>query len=216
MRRFALALAVALSTPILMGAGTSVFPSLRHDQLSPADRDELDALSAYWNGIATLKGGFVQIAPSGDVSEGQFYLSKPGRLRFEYKPPVPTLLVADGHTVAVANRRLNTVDRYPLFETPLGLILDKTIDIRHSPQFVGIEHQQGSVIVKMRGNQAHTRANISLVFSEPNYELLQWTVLDDQGLATTVALRDVQPGAVLAPSLFVLPDKNPFARNRQN
>lgn len=210
MRRFALVLLVALSTPLLMGAGDSVFPSIRTRTMTQADRDELDAISAYLNSIVTLKGGFVQIAPTGDMSEGTFYLSKPGKLRFEYNPPAPILLVADGHNVAVANRQLRTVDTYPLFETPLSLILNKTVDLRHSPQFVSMQHQQGSVVINMRSNQAHSKANITLVFSEPVYELRQWTVLDNQGLATTVALRDLQPGATVSPSLFVLPDKNSF------
>jgi outer membrane lipoprotein-sorting protein len=212
MRRLAFALLVALSTPLLMGAGDSVFPSIRTRAMTQADRDELDAVSAYLNSIVTLKGGFIQIAPSGDMSEGTFYLSKPGKLRFEYNPPVPTLLVADGHGVAVVNKRLKTIDTYPLFETPLHLILDKTIDIRHSPQFVSMQHQQGTVVINMRSNQAHSKANISLVFSEPAYELRQWTVLDNQGLATTVALRDLQPGATVSPSLFVLPDKSSLGR----
>ncbi|HXC56752.1 MAG TPA: outer membrane lipoprotein carrier protein LolA [Rhizomicrobium sp.] len=216
MRRFAIALLLAAAAPIFMGAGGSVFPSIHESQLSPADRDELDAVSAYLNGITTLKGGFLQIEPSGNVSEGTFYISKPGKMRFEYKPPSATLMVADGHTVAVANTRLNTVDLYPLWETPLGLILNKTIDIRHNPQFVSLEHQQGSLVINMRTNQSHTRANIALVFSEPEYELRQWTVIDNQGSSTTVALRDLVPGATLAPSLFVLPQKNPAPRGRQD
>jgi outer membrane lipoprotein-sorting protein len=208
MRRLALVLLVALSTPLLMGASDSVFPSIRSRTLTQADRDALDAVSAYLNSIGTLKGSFVQIAPSGEMSEGSFYLSKPGKLRFEYNPPVPTLLVADGHGVAVVNKQLKTIDKYPLYETPLKLILDKNVDIRHSPQFVSMQHQQGTLVINMRSNQAHSKANITLVFSEPVYELRQWTVLDNQGLATTVALRDLQPGATLSPALFVLPDKS--------
>ena len=214
MRRIVLALFVALLSPLVMGAGSgdSVFPGLRHLDLSSKDRDALDAVSAYLNSIVTLKGGFVQIEPDGNVAEGTVYISKPGKMRFEYKPPVPTLVVADGATVAVANTRLNTVDKYPLFETPLSLILNKTIDIRHSPNLVSMEHQGGQLLVHLRGNQAHTKANITLTFAEPQYELLQWTVVDDQGLSTTVALRNVQSGAVLAPSLFVLPDKSAAPR----
>jgi outer membrane lipoprotein-sorting protein len=212
MRRIALALFVALLSPLVMGAGDSVFPSLRHLDLSSRDREELDAISAYLNGIITLKGGFLQIEPDGNVAEGTVYISKPGKMRFEYKPPVPTLVVSDGSTVAVANTRLNTVDKYPLFETPLSLILNKTIDIRHSPNLVSIAHQGGQFLVHLRGNQAHTKANITLTFAEPQYELLQWTVIDDQGLSTTVALRNLQAGAVLAPSLFVLPDKSAAPR----
>src|SRR6185437_11744337 len=174
MRRTALALLVALGSPLLMGAGDSVFPSLRHVDLSAADRDALDAISAYMNGITTMKGNFIQVEPSGNVDEGRFYISKPGRMRFEYAAPVPTLLVADGSTVAVANTRLKTIDRYPIFETPLDVILSKSIDIR------------------------------------------QWTVIDNQGLSTTVALRDVVSGGNLPASLFVLPDKASLAHRPQN
>ncbi len=205
MRRFAFALLLAVSAPLLMEAGQPA--PQRHLDLSAADRDALDAVSAALNGITTLRGGFYQIEPSGALTEGTFYIAKPGRLRFEYKPPSPTLIVSDGRTVAVANRRLATVDRYPLNDTPLRLIVGNNIDIRHNPQLVSVAHQQGAIVIGMRTSTNRAKANLALVFSEPDYELRQWTVVDDQGLSTTVALRNVVPGTPLAPALFVLPDK---------
>ncbi len=213
MRRFGFALFVLFAAPLLVGAGQPA-PE-RHLDLSEADRAALDVISANLNGVATLKGAFVQIDPSGDVDQGTFYISKPGKMRFEYKPPSPTLIVSDGRTIAVTNTRLNTVDRYPLSETPLGLVLGNNIDLRHNPALVSVQHEQGSIVVGARTNNGMKRANISLVFSDPGYELRQWTVIDNQGLTTTVALRDLVPGAVLSPSLFLLPDRNPFARHTQ-
>jgi outer membrane lipoprotein-sorting protein len=213
MRRFRFALLVLFATPLLEGAGQPA-PE-RHLDLSEADRVALDAISANLNGVATLKGAFVQIDPSGDLDQGAFYISKPGKMRFEYKPPSPTLIVSDGRTIAVANTRLNTVDRYPLSETPLGLVLGNNVDLRHNPALVSVQHEQGSIVIGARTNNGMKRANISLVFSDPGYELRQWTVVDNQGLTTTVALRDLVPGAVLSPSLFLLPDRNPLARHPQ-
>ncbi len=213
MRRPVFALLTLLATPLLMGGGQPAPP--RHLELTDAERAELDAISAYLNGIVTLKGGFIQIEPSGNVDQGSFYISKPGRMRFVYDPPSPTLIVADGHTVAVANTRLNTVDRYPLSETPLGLVVGNDIDLGHDPALLSVQHEQGSIVLGVRTNNSMSRANISLVFSEPQYELRQWSVIDNQGLTTTVALRDVVAGVILSPSLFHLPDKNPFARHPQ-
>ena len=213
MRRSAFALLALFVAPVLMGAGQSA-PE-RHLDLSEADRAALDAISANLNGVATLKGGFVQIDPSGDVDQGAFYISKPGKMRFEYNPPSPTLIVADGHTIAVANRRLNTVDRYPLSETPLGLVLGDNIDLRHNAALFSVQHEQGAIVIGARTDNGMKRANISLVFSDPGYELRQWTVIDNQGLTTTVTLRDLVSGSALSPSLFLLPDRNPFARHRQ-
>jgi outer membrane lipoprotein-sorting protein len=174
---------------------------------SAADRVELDRVSAYLNSIRTMKGGFVQIDPNGDVDQGTFDISKPGRMRFEYNPPAPTLIVSDGTTVAVSNARLKTVDSYPLDQTPLDLILGDKIDLAGSHEIVGIAHQQDAFIVKARSRGGRTQGNITLTFSEPELELRQWTVIDNQGLSTTVALRDVQTDIDLPGSLFVLPDK---------
>jgi outer membrane lipoprotein-sorting protein len=212
MRRPVLGLLTLLAAPLLMGAAQPAPP--RHLDFSEADSTALDEISHYMNGIATIKGKFVQIGPSGDVDQGAFYISKPGKMRFVYDPPSPTLIVADGHTVAVANTRLNTIDRYPLSETPLGIVLGNDVDLRHDLSLVSVQHQPGSIVLGVRTDIHLSKANISLVFSDPGYELRQWTVIDNQGLTTTVALRDVVPGESLAPSLFQLPDRNPFARHR--
>ena len=214
MRLFALSIFALLAAPLLMGAGKPA--PAHHLVVGDADRAALDAISAYLNGITTLKGAFIQIGPDGNLSQGAFYISKPGKMRFEYKPPSPTLIVADGETVAVANIRLNTVDRYPLSQTPLDLVLGNDIDLKNDPQIVDLTHQQGSIVIGARTTSTMTRPNIMLVFSEPQYELRQWSVVDNQGLTTTVALRGAVSGGTLSPLLFRLPDKNPFARHPQD
>jgi len=213
MRRFVFALLVLIAAPVLTGASHPAPP--HRPALDEAERAALDAISARLNELGTLKGEFTQINPDGSTSEGTFFISKPGKMRFEYKPPTPTLIVADGATVAVANTKLNTVDRYPLSETPLGLVLGNDVDLKNDTALVSIERQQGTIVIGARTNANMSRANISLVFTDPGYELRQWTVIDNQGLTTTVALRDLVAGAVLPPSLFLLPDKNPFARHPQ-
>ena len=135
-------------------------------------------------------------------------------MRFQYEPPAPTLIVSDGSTVAIENIKLKTVDRYPLSQTPLDLILADTIDLKRNHEIVGVEHQQDALIVKARSSNFGVHADITLTFAEPSLELRQWTVIDNQGLSTTVALRDVQTGVDLPASLFVLPDKNPFAHKK--
>ena len=205
MRRAAIALLLALfSAPALSLPGT----------YTPADRAELDRISAYLNSISTMKGGFVQIDPNGDVDQGTFAISKPGRMRFEYKPPAPTLIVSDGKTVAVANSRLRTVDTYPLDQTPLDIILGDKVDLAGSHEIVGVARQQDTFVVKARSRGGRAQGNITLTFSEPDLELRQWTVIDNQGLSTTVALRNVQTGVAIPGSLFVLPDKGALRGTR--
>lgn len=204
LRRFVLSLLIVPLAIGLGGAGQSV--PKRRIEFSKTDREDLNRVSAYLNSIRTLKGDFVQIGPQGQLDQGTFTLQKPGRIRFEYLPPNPTLIVSDGRTVAVANKKLKTVDRYPLSATPLDLILADEIDLVHNSAILAVLHQPGTIAVLARTNTNRNTANIRLIFSDPAIELRQWTVIDDQGLSTTVALRALEPGATLPGSLFVLPD----------
>ena len=170
---------------------------------------ELDKLSAYLNGIHTLKSNFVQLGPQGELAQGEFDLAKPGRLRFSYNPPSPIVIVATGGDIYVKNTQLNTVDRSSLSDTPLDLLLNQDIDLRHDPMITGIEQQPGALVVHARAATTRNQSNITLVFSYPAIELRQWMVKDNQGGVTTVALTGLQTGAVLPDSLFTAPQKDP-------
>lgn len=204
MRRILLAALIACA---LAPAARAEPPSFQRLERSEADIEDLDRISAYLNSIHTLKGSFIQIGPDGQVDQGTFYISKPGRMRFEYNPPNPVLVVSDGSTVAVANRRLNTVDHYPLFSTPLSLILSDDLNLKRNRSIAGITREPGEIIVSARAASAKVNGNLTLVFSDPGLELRQWTIVDGQGLSTTVSLRDLQPGTNLDPALFTLPAK---------
>ncbi|MDE2183873.1 MAG: outer-membrane lipoprotein carrier protein LolA [Alphaproteobacteria bacterium] len=204
-RRFAALFGLVLLAVAAGGAGQPP-PPAEAAHLSQADLADLDKVSEYLNSIHTLQGDFVQIDPNGDTDQGRFYLAKPGRLRFEYDPPSPLLIVSDGRFVSVANTKLKHVDRYPLSATPLDLIVGDNIDLRHSKEILAVEHQSDTLIILARTSTNRTKANLRLEFTYPIIELREWTVLDDQGLKTTVALRGLEQGVALNDSLFVMRD----------
>lgn len=204
MRRLAHFFLIALAAAGLGGAGQPAPKPLI--EFSDTDRADLDRVSAYLNSLRTLQGDFVQIGPDGQIDQGRFYIEKPGRVRFEYRAPNPVLIVSDGRTVAVANRKLKTVDRYPLSATPLDLILSDNLDLSHNNSILGVRHEVGALIVEARTSTNRSTPNLRLVFADPELELRQWTIVDDQGLPTTVALRDLQTGVFVDSQMFVLKD----------
>ena len=197
---------VFLIGALLVATAAGQAPPSRLPEFSDADRADLDRISAYLNSIRSLRGDFVQIDPNGDFEQGRFYLQKPGRLRFEYQPPSPVLIVSDGRTVAVSNSRLKTVDRYPLSATPLDLILGDDVDLRRDSSVMAVVRQPGNLMIEARTSRNRSKPNIVIAFSDTPLELKQWTVIDDQGLSTTVALRNVESGIALDGTLFVLRD----------
>lgn len=208
MRRVLLILFFALAAT---GANAAALVPQHYARFTDAQRSELTRLSDYLNSIRTLQGAFTQIDPNGSLEQGTFYLSKPGRMRFSYEPPNPLLIVSDGTTVAVKNSKLNTTDRYPLTDTPLDLILGDKVDLNRNLAITGMAEDATGITIHARSQSSHAQGDISIVFAKEPLELRQWTVVDAQGLQTTVALRDVQTGVTLPGTLFVLRDeKSPF------
>src|SRR6266496_6370779 len=88
--------------------------------------------------VQTMIGDFVQVGPDGRRAEGKIYLQKPGRIRFEYNPPSPIELVADGSSLVVRDRKLATQDLYPLSQTPLRFLLADRIDLMRETNVVSV------------------------------------------------------------------------------
>ena len=207
MHRFKAVFCALLSAAFLSGAGQA--PPPRRIDFTPEQQAALDKVSAYLNGIHSLRADFVQIGPQGGVDQGEVAIQKPGQIRFEYRPPSPVSIVATGGQVYVKNSKLNTVDNYDLSDTPLGLLLNETVDLKTNKAVLGIVEQEGAIIVRARTSTNRNNSNITLMFTAPAIELRQWTVKDAQGGNTTVALRNLQPGATLDPALFAVPVKAP-------
>jgi len=206
MRRFRLCLAAGLSIVLLGGAGQPV-PQRLYQAYSDQQKADLDKISTYLNGFQSLKASFVQIGPEGGLDQGEVSIQKPGQIRFEYRPPSPVLVVATSGSVYVKNSRLNTLDQYDLSDTPLGLLLNSRVDLKTNKAVIGVSEQNGTITVRARTTANRNDSNIALVFSTPGIELRQWTVRDDQGGNTTVALQNLQRNAKLDTALFAAPAK---------
>jgi len=181
-------------------------PAVAPAKMSGADARDLTRISNYLNGVKTLEGSFVQIGHDGELSEGLFYLRRPGRIRFEYKPPNPALVIADGTWVGVYDTRLNTLDRIPLKSTPLHLLLKKRVNLRKEKAVRSIERGAGQMRVTAIDPDEPDQGSITMVFAENPLELRQWIVVDAQGLTTTVALGEVRSNIKIDPNLFFIED----------
>ena len=197
---------IAVCAVLALGvtAAALAAPTQMRRSFNAAQKADLKRVSDYLNAVHTLKGGFVQVNPDGSLWEGTMYLSKPGKMRFEYKPPTPHLIVADGSTLAVEDKKLKTVDRFPLIGSPLALLLSDNIDLTTYSHITSVKHQPGMLLVGASAASGGTHGDIVITFSDPGLELRQWEIFDSEGYKTTVVLNDLQTGMALSPDLFVM------------
>jgi len=165
----------------------------------------LDRISMYLSSVQTMVGNFVQIGPDGARTEGNFYIQKPGKVRFEYKPPSPIDIIADGSSVVVRDRRLATQDLYPLSQTPLRYLLADRIDLLHDTDVVSVSADDTFVSVTIEEKQLVVgTSRLLIMFDAKDLQLKQWTVTDPQGLDTTVAVFNLDSTKKPDPNLFVI------------
>ncbi|GGF80585.1 hypothetical protein GCM10007301_45880 [Azorhizobium oxalatiphilum] len=155
----------------------------------PASAETVDKLSAYWNSVQTLVGTFVQVDADGTRKTGDFYMQKPGRVRFEYNAPATIELVSNGQSVAVRDRKLNTQDITPLSQTPLRFLLADRIDLANNPN-VNAVYQDNLYISVVMQEQVPMMGTYKLLilFDAKDMQLRQWIVTDPQGYDTSVAV----------------------------
>ena len=162
-----------------------------------------DRVSAYLSNIRQLHGNFVQVAPDGGKSEGEFFLQKPGKIRFDYNAPSPIELIADGSSVVVRDRKLATQDLYPLSQTPLRFLLADRIDLMRDTNLVGVYADDVFVTVVIEERQILGGTHrVMMMFGAQDFQLRQWTVTDPQGYDTTVAVYNLDARSMPDPNLF--------------
>lgn len=175
---------------------------------SPEQVTALQAVGSYFNTIRDIKGEFTQIGPKGNVSTGVFYISKPGRMRFEYAPPNPFVVVADGTWVTIKNNAKNKADQYPLSATPLRLVLADQVDLMQEADIKSVDVADGLTTVVLEDKDGLVPGQLVLVFDNQHNTLQQWVIVDGQGRRTTISLNNIVASDRPDPKLFVvqLPD----------
>jgi outer membrane lipoprotein-sorting protein len=168
-------------------------------------RAVLDRISMYLSSVQTMVGNFVQVGPDGSRTEGDFYIQKPGKVRFEYNPPSPIDIVADGSSVVVRDRNLATQDLYPLSQTPLRYLLADRIDLLRDTDVISVSSDDTFVTVVIEEKQLVVgTSRLMMMFDAKDLALKQWTVTDPQGLDTTVAVFNLDAAKKPDPNLFVI------------
>ena len=171
-------------------------------------------VSNYLSGVQNLVGDFVQVGPDGRRTEGQFYIQKPGKVRFEYSPPSPIDVIADGDAVVVRDRKLATQDLYPLSQTPLRFLLSDHIDLQRDTNLVSVAADDVFVTLVVEDKQQFVGNNrLMLMFGAKDFQLRQWTVTDPQGYDTTVAVYNLDTKTKPDPDLFKINYDNPDLQN---
>jgi len=197
---FLIALGVTLAAP--QSAVVWADPSGQTAALSELDRVDLARIEDYLTNIRTLRSRFLQVSTVGAPIEGDLYLNRPGKMRFEYDPPYPVLLLADGLVLLYYDKELKEETYLPLWETPLWFLLRDEVELDNSVRVVALKRGPGSLRVTVEQNDDSPQGRVTLVFADRPLTLKKWVVTDAQGVTTEVALLSPQIGVEIDEDIF--------------
>lgn len=174
-------------------------------------------LEAYLSELTTLKARFNQVAPNGDVSSGTFTLKRPGKMRWDYDPPVPILLVSDGSTITYYDSELEQVNYIDMDDTLASFLARKDI-LLNSPaiELKDFSAEASAIRVTVVERAKPTEGSLTLEFSDNPLTLRFMNVTDASGNATRVQLQNAQFGGAVADSLFQFKDPRGVTVRKRN
>jgi outer membrane lipoprotein-sorting protein len=184
--------------------------------LTAQDTADLARIQTYLNGLKTLKAQFLQLAPNGATARGTAWLDRPGRMRFQYDPPSPLLLVAGHGLVVFHDSQLNQTSNIPLGQTPLGILLRDNVSFGGDITVSGIQRQPGMIQVTIYQTARPGDGTLTLNFADNPLALRQWTVVDAQHRETRVSLYDIALGGSFDQSLFTFVDPKFYQNNDEH
>jgi outer membrane lipoprotein-sorting protein len=190
--------------PSFLGGAPSAPPKTRQTvEFTAQQKAMVDKVSGYLSRVHVMSGSFAQIGADGRRASGNFYLQKPGKVRFEYDAPSPIDIIADGSSVVVRDRRLATQDLYPLSQTPLRFLLADKIDLMRDTHVTAVTADELFLSIVVEEKQALIgTSRLMMMFDAKSLELRQWVVTDPQGFDTTIAVSNLDSNRRPDPNLF--------------
>lgn len=171
-------------------------------KLSDAQKADLGRVEAYLNSIRTMKSDFMQVAESGATAQGVVAIQRPGKMRIEYAPPSPHLIVTSGSYLVYVEKALKQTSYIPLDSSLAGFLVREHIRLSGDVTVTGFNKDKGAIRVTLAQTDDPEAGRLTLVFSDAPLQLRQWSVIDGQGQTTRVSLMDPQFGVPVDPKLF--------------
>lgn len=170
--------------------------------LSDADRADISRIETYLNGLETMQSRFVQANPDGTHSEGTMYLQRPGKLRFEYDPPDPYLIIAYGKWFIYVDKELEEATYLPVDKTPAYFIVKKDIRFGGKLRIASFRSADSVLRVEIEQVDEPDSGRVMMIFTDAPLQLRKWQIIDSQGNLTDTTLINPNYDVPLNEDLF--------------
>jgi outer membrane lipoprotein-sorting protein len=182
--------------------------------LSQQDKDDVARVEQYLNGLTTLEARFAQLSSQGMTLQGDFYIKRPGKLRFQYDPPAHIQIVADGRQVTYYDSDNDQISQMPTGLTVAKFLVSEKITLSGDLTVTRVEREPNILRLTMIQTRSPNQGYVVLTFGDRPLQLRRWSVIDNRGRDITIALTNLRTGGALKDDLFTFIDPDPNRASR--
>jgi outer membrane lipoprotein-sorting protein len=170
------------------------------------DQANIDRIQSYLSNLTSIVSDFTQVAPDGTLTSGKFYLQRPGKMRWQYNPPTPILMVSNGSELVFYDVELEQVSHIPLDSTLIGFMAQDKISFDKKVGILSFTNDSGVIRILLAQRDKPGEGQLELEFSDSPLLLRNMVIRDATNQVTTVSLNNARFGVKLDPELFIFRD----------
>jgi len=168
------------------------------------DEKLIKQIENYLNKINNVSSQFNQSSTSGSEEMGKILISKPGKLRIEYKKNKKLLIIADGKWLHYFDTDINEIQSIIIEKSPAWILLKKNINLKKDFNINKLEKKRGKITLTIIDKNIENIDKIELIFSSSPIKLKKWIITDIDETETTVALLNIKKIKKFKPKTFEL------------
>ena len=181
-----------------------IFFFFNEKKIFSIDEKLLNQIENYLNKFDNISSQFIQSSSIGSQETGEILISKPGKLRIEYKKDNKLLIVADGKWLHYFDTDLNEIQSIIIQKSPAWILLKKNINLKNDFNIKKLEKKNGKITLTLVDKNFENIKKIELIFSANPIELKKWIIIDNQEVETTVGLLNIKRKKKFNPKTFEL------------
>ena len=191
--------------PDKSGWSASITDGLTEATMTEQQKQVIVQINEYMNKLTDLSGRFLQVNPDDGKQKGKFFIKRPGRIRFDYSPPSLQVIISDGKYLSIEDRDIDTVDRFPLENTPFRILLAEDVNIIRDALIKSVVETDEEIVVTMIDRKGSAIGQIELFFNkDPAFDLREWKVTDSSGQVTQIILSHLDYEKKIDENIFQL------------
>ena len=194
----------------LSATALTLLAAAAHAQASVPD------IEKYFNSLRTLQARFVQSNPNGTVIQGNLYLRRPGRMRFEYDPPSQLKIVADGLQVTMWDPSTRDFGQWPIGWTAASFLVKEPFVLSGELTVESLQRANNELLLTLVQTRKPQEGKVVVRLSENPIQLRGWTIIDNRGNRVGLSLAELKTGHTLADSLFKFDGVDPSLLRQRN